>query len=275
MRAIVMTILMLTCVSQYAQPQLLRYVPEDDLTIIELSKKLDEISGLAIRTEGKLFAHGDEEGKIFQLNLESGEIEKWFEIGKKDVEKDFEGIAIVEEKFYLVSSKGDIYEFSEGEDEAEVAFVKYETDLKGKYDVEGLCYYKSTQSLLLACKEFPGKELDDSRAVYSFNLKSKRLDEEPRFIINLNKLENKWDVEKFKPSAITRHPVSGSFFILGGKGFIIIEVSADGKVIGEMELSEKYHQQPEGIIILDDLTMVISDEADKEKATLTFYPYHE
>ena len=275
MRAIVMIILLFAGISQYAQSQLFRYVPKDDLTTIKLSKKLDEISGLAISTDLKIFTHGDEEGKIFQLNLKTGEIEKWFEIGDKDVEKDFEGISIVKEKFYLVSSKGDIYEFIEGEDEAEVAFEKYETDLKGKYDVEGLCYDQSTESLLLACKEFPGKELDDSRAVYSFNLKAKRLDEEPRFIINLNKLENKWDVEKFKPSAITRHPETGSFFVLGGKGFIIIEISADGEVIGEMKLSEDYHRQPEGIIILDDLTMVISDEADKEKATLTFYPYHE
>lgn len=241
---------------------------------VELSKKLKEISGLALSADGRLFTHGDEKGTIYQLDVETGKILKEFEIGDKKIEEDFEGIAIAENKFYMVVSNGDIYEFEEGEDGAEVKYEVYKTELKSKYDVEGLCYDKGTYSLLLACKEFAGKEFDDSRAVYLFDLKKKKLDNKPRFIISLNKLEKNWDVEKFKPSAIERHPVSGTYFILGGKGLVVLEISSDGKIIDEMILNEKYHRQPEGITFLKDGTMIISDEADKDKAVLTFYKYH-
>lgn len=238
---------------------------------VELSKKLKEISGLALTADQRLFAHGDEKGTIYQLDTENGEIIKEFEIGDKNIEEDFEGIAIVGDRFYLVESNGDIYEFEEGEDNQEVDYEVYKTDLKSKFDVEGLCYDEKTNSLLLACKEFAGKKYDESRAVYSFDLKKKKLEEKPRFIISLNKLDKKWDVDKFKPSAIERNLKSGTFFILGGKGLVILEISDDGKVLDEMILDEKYHHQPEGITFLKDGTMIISDEADKDKATLTFY----
>ena len=241
---------------------------------VELSKKLKEISGLALSEDGRLFAHGDEKGTIYQLDQLTGEIMKEFRIGRKKVEEDFEAIAIVGKMFYLVTSNGDIYEFEEGANNEEVMFHLYKTELKSKFDVEGLCYDTNTNSLLLACKEFAGKKIDDSRSIYSFDLEKKKLIENPKYIISLNKLEKKWDVDNFKPSAIEQNPTSETFFILGGKELVLLELSTDGKVINEMVLNKKLHHQPEGITFLKDKTMVISDEADKDRATLTFYRYH-
>lgn len=257
-----------------AQPQLAHYIPKDNLTSVELNKKLDEISGLALSPEGKLFAHGDEEGKIFQLDKTSGRIIKEFEIGKKDVEEDFEDLAIVGNRFYLVSSKGDIYEFKEGMNDDEVPFTKYETELKSKYDVEGLCYEPQTETLLLACKEFAGKEFEDKKTIYSFDLKTKKVNKEPRFVISLKQLEKEWDIDQFKPSGLIRHPFSGTFIILGGEGRVIIEISAEGEILNKMELDEDFHNQPEGITILNDGTMIMADEGGKGKATLIYYPYN-
>lgn len=240
---------------------------------IELSKKLKEISGLALTADDRLFAHGDEKGTVYQLDTESGEILKEFEIGDKNIKADFEGIAIADNKFYMVVSNGDLYEFEEGEDGERVDYEVYKTGLKSKFDVEGLCYDKKTNSLLLACKEFAGKEYDQSRTVYSFDLKKKKLGDKPRFIISLNKLEQNRDVNEFKPSAIERHPESGTFFILGGKGLAMLEISEEGKIIDELILDPQYHYQPEGIAFLKDGTMIISDEAFEDKATLTFYKY--
>lgn len=257
-------------ISLYSQSQFYKY-SNPKPTQLELPKELKEISGLALTDDQRLFAHGDEKGTIYQLDINTGEIVKEFEIGDKKVEEDFEGIATVNNKIFMVVSNGDIYEFEEGENDEEVDYKVYKTDLKSKFDVEGLCYDKETNSLLLACKEFAGKKYDESKTVYSFDLKKKKLDEKPRFIISLNKLEKKWDVDKFKPSAIERHPKSGTYFILGGKGLVILEISKEGNVMDEMILDKEYHHQPEGIAFLKSGTMIISDEADKDKATLTFY----
>jgi len=247
----------------------------NNLVQIELPKKLKEISGLALTADERLFTNGDEKGTIYELSLNSGEILKKFELGDKKVEEDFEGIAIVGKKIYLVVSNGDIYEFEEGTDNEEVDYKVYNTELKSKFDVEGLCYDKTTNSLLLACKEFAGKDYNTSKTVYSFNLKKKKIDDEPRFVIPLNKLEKKWNVNNFKPSAIELNQFSDTFFILGGKALAILEISKDGKIVDEMILDNKYHHQPEGIAFLKNGTMIISDEANKGNATLTFYQYRQ
>lgn len=239
---------------------------------VELSKKLKEISGLALTSDERLFAHGDEIGTIYQIDFKTGDIIKEFQLGDKKVEEDFEGISLANGKFYLVVSDGNLYEFEEDKDGGKVDYKIFETRLKQKYDVEGLCFDPETNSLLLACKEFAGKDLEKSRAVYSFDLEKKELSEEPRFVISLSKLEKKWNVDEFKPSAIEKTP-SGSYLILGGKGLVVLEISSKGKIIDEMILSEEYHHQPEGIAILEDGTLVISDEAGKGRATLTFYNY--
>jgi hypothetical protein len=51
--------------------------------------------------------------------------------------------------------------------------------------VEGLCYDPETTSLLLACKDYPGKGFEKNKAVYSFALHTITLDEKPRFLIPL------------------------------------------------------------------------------------------
>ncbi len=132
---------------------------------VKLLKKLDEISGLAISGDGRLFCHDDESGAIYQLDKESGNIIKTFYIGKKNGRReDFEGLAIVGETFYLITSDGYLFEFPEGADDAHVDYKKYKTGLSEDFDIEGLCYDPETRALLLACKDSPKKGNEQPRA---------------------------------------------------------------------------------------------------------------
>src|SRR3990172_4198866 len=74
---------------------------------VRLDKSLTEISGLTFSGE-KLFTHNDEAGIIFQLEPGSGKILKIFSLGDKKLRKDFEGIDFTKDKFYLITSNGDI-----------------------------------------------------------------------------------------------------------------------------------------------------------------------
>ncbi len=80
---------------------------------LKLSSYLKEISGLAAAEDGRIFTHDDERGIVYQLNYKEGKIVKRFSIGKKIPNRDFEGIAIVKDEFYLITSSGNIYEFKE------------------------------------------------------------------------------------------------------------------------------------------------------------------
>ena len=253
---------------------------------IKLPKKLQEISGLAMTNDGRLFGHDDEKSVVYQIDYKDGSIIKSFSVGEKTVKKDFEGIAIVDDYFYLVSSNGEIYEFKEGENKSSVSYKRYKTKLSAKNDVEGLCYDPDSNTLLLACKGFPGKNLEGKRAVYAFSLPTKKLNKNPRFIISVSEVNklNESDVanrlgdffmlteDSFAPSGIERNSQRNSFFILSSRGRLIVEVSTKGEIIKTILLDKKHHNQPEGITFSDKQSLIIGDEGGSGRAKITEYP---
>jgi uncharacterized protein YjiK len=252
---------------------------------VKLSKKLQELSGLAMTPDGRLFGHDDEKSFIYQIDYITGKIVKQFSLGEKVIKKDFEGIAIVKEMFYLVTSNGEIYEFREGEDNSSVPFEIYKTKLTSKNDVEGLCYDPASESLLLACKGDPGKKYKGQRAVYSFMLAEKKLKKIPRFLISIEEVNRYNDSEltqklgdfflltedSFAPSGIEKHPKSNTFYILSFHGRKIVEVSENGNILRVIFLDKKHHNQPEGITFSIDLSLLVGDEGGSGKSKITRY----
>lgn len=234
---------------------------------IKLSKELNEISGLTFSDSGNLFCHTDEAGIIYQLDINSGKIIKKFFIGESLLKGDFEDITFAKGYFYLVSSSGIILKFREGMGNEKVSFIKFTTPLSPKNDIEGIVYDNTTNSLLLSCKESPGKKLKNVKAIYRFSLDDNKLINEPYILIKENELNN--FVSNFKPSGITLMD-NGNILVLGGKSRGIIEISRQGKIINKIKLNN-YHLQPEGIAISNNGILVISDEAAGENPHLTIY----
>lgn len=238
---------------------------------VVLPPELNEISGLAMTDDGRLFTHNDENSEVSQVDFKTGKVVKHFFLGGINLHKDFEGIAIVGKRFFLVKSNGDLYEFAEGNDGATVPIKVYETNLSKNNDIEGLCYDPKTDCLLLACKESPGKKLGEAKAIYAFSLKTMSLVEEPRFVLPLEKLAEASKGGRFNPSGIEYNPTSGTFLIVAAEGKSLVEVSPDGEIIGEARLNGKQHKQAEGITFGPDNMLLISDEARGEQPTITRY----
>ncbi|HET9948557.1 MAG TPA: hypothetical protein VFQ22_06525, partial [Longimicrobiales bacterium] len=116
-----------------------------------LPGRLDEISGLALTPDGRLFAHDDERATIHEIDLSTGEVGKRFSLGEPPLEGDFEGLAVAGDRFFLVTSEGVLYEFAEGADREAVAYDTRDTGLAG-CEVEGLDHDAASGELLLACK---------------------------------------------------------------------------------------------------------------------------
>jgi len=258
---------------------------ENRISNFKLPNKLSEISGLAVTNDNRIFTHNDEKSIVYQLDYNSGKILKSFTVGKKTQKEDFEGIAFANGLFYLVTSKGDLYEFSEGDDNEEVKYEKYKTHLNADNDVEGLCYDPNNNSLLLACKGNPGKKIKGNRTVYEFSLDEKKLKKNPRFILPVKDIMENYNSDfnsklgefflikddTFAPSGIEYNPSTDNFFVLSFKGRMIVEISKTGKILKQYFLDSKEHRQPEGITFTKDNKLVISDESAGKKATLTVY----
>jgi uncharacterized protein YjiK len=241
------------------------------LFVYELDMGLTEISGLAVNDEGRLFAHNDEIGSIFELDPKNGRIIKWFYLGPNKIYEDFEAVAINGEEFYLITSNGLLYKFYDQPDGKYSQYEKIRTGLTGSFEIEGMCYDPKTHSLLLASKNFAGKNYKDSRAVYSFDLNTKKLSDKPRFVISLTELEKKFNVKNFSPSGMERIDKTGNFLIISSGERGVLEISPSGRIVSFQELDKKRHQQPEGVTVLKDGTLLIADEGGKKKATLTGY----
>lgn len=237
---------------------------------VTLSPELNEISGLAITSDNRLFTHNDENGTITEIDASTGTIQKQFQLGGKAATKDFEGIAIVGKRFFMATSAGLIFEFAEGKQGEIVPATAYETELSTKNDIEGLCYDPATHSLLLACKEDAGKGFNGMKAVYAFSLDSMKLILQPRFLLPLAQLLKESRGSQFNPSGIEFNPRSRTFFIVAAEGKSLVEVSPEGTILGQVKL-DKFHRQAEGITFTTDGTLLISDEARGEKPTIARY----
>ncbi|MCX6151175.1 MAG: SdiA-regulated domain-containing protein [Ignavibacteriales bacterium] len=245
-------------------------VQNKKVQVISLPKELKEISGMAFTKDGRLFAHNDNKGIVYQIDFNSGSIVKSFSVGRKPLRADFEEIEIVDKKFFLVTSNGYLVEFTEGKNNSYVDFKKYDTGLTESYNIEGLCYDPETNSLLLACKDFPGPGYGNYRTVYSFSLTSNKLNKKPRFVLPVDYITQKLEINNFRPSGIRRHPISGTFFIISARDQSLIEVSRDGKIINLAKLIKHKHNQPEGIAFAPDNSLFISDEG-KQFGQITKY----
>lgn len=240
---------------------------------IELPDYLNEVSGLATFGSKYLFMHNDEDGVIFIYDLASKKIVRKIKIGDKNIKEDFEGIAVKGDTVFLSTSNGKIYSvLLKNRSEADIIYVE-KIKINDRINLEGLCFDKELNSLILPNKIEIDKKHRDERILYSFDIAKKRFSNEPLIKISLVELKKKYKIDNFSPTAIEIHPLNKNIFILSSQEKCIVELNPDGKILNASKLDEKNHRQPEGLTFLSDLSMVISDEASGKKAELTIIPF--
>jgi uncharacterized protein YjiK len=253
--------------TQVSSAVLDRYDFEKRTRHFDLPGRLDEISGLAMTSDGRLFAHDDERGRIYRIDPATGEVGASFDLGSTAVPGDFEGIALIGERFFLVTSLGFLYEFREGSDGASIGYRVTDSGVGAGCEVEGLDYDPVDDALLLACKTAsrepgvivihrlpvdPARDRPAPLRVQKQDLSSHGLDPE------------------FDPSAIAVD-AGGTILLLSGRHEALVEIDRSGAVVAARALSRRRHPQPEGLAIAADGTLYIADEANGGDAQLTVY----
>lgn len=244
---------------------------------IELDRYLKNISGLAFTPDDRLFCDLDDSTDIVQIDTKSGAVIKRFYVGdgskkhSEELKSNYEDLAIIGERFFILNSHGRILECKEGKNGEHVEFTAYKTKLKKDNNPEGICFDSETNALLLACKDYPGEGYDKHKAIYTLPLSTMTLADTPRFLLPYSKLRKNTEDGDFRPSGIIRHPVTGTFFVMTYHGHSIVEITKDGMILNQRDLPEDIHPQPEGIALSKDLTLYISDEGKDILPRLTAY----
>lgn len=237
----------------------------------DLPGRLREVSGLAVTSDGRLFAHDDERARVYQVDPGSGDVIKRFDVGEGGIRGDFEGIAVAGDRFYLVESNGTLYEFQEGEEKEDVSFRERKTGLGRRCEVEGLAHDPDSDALLLVCKSTRGRDLRDHLVVFAAPLATLEPEAEPRYRIPYASLQDVGARGRLHPSGIEVHPLTRHIFVVAAREEGIVEIDRTGRFVRAAELPGKLHVQPEGIAFVLD-RLALADEGSGRKATLTLYP---
>ena len=253
----------------------------------DMPNDLEEISGIYLMDDGRFACIQDELGIIFIYDSSERKVVKEIRFDK---DNDYEDIEIIGEDAYVLEADGDIRwvkNFLSGE----VNVVKYETLLRTDNDTEGLTYDPVHETLLVACKGDPslkdGPEYKDKRAVYSFSLKTKRLEETPFLLMDLDKLMQMEDMNalarlsyrlaaaldpngdvRFQPSAIAIHPETDNIYILSFTSTMLTVFDRSGNLKNVIALDKKIFQQPEGMCFDKKGNLFISNEANGGTANI-------
>jgi uncharacterized protein YjiK len=253
-----------------AQPLAERYDLERRAGRFDLPGRLDEVSGLGFTPDGRLFAHGDERARIHEIDLVGEGAGKRFSLGDPAIQGDFEGLEIIGDRFFLITSTGFLYETREGaEDRAEMSFRAVDTGLGSRCEAEGLAYDPLNNELLVSCKRSSLRQ--DGAVVYRLPVEPGRRRPDP-FVIPTRQLEALGFGDEFHPSGIAVDPESGNLVLVSAREELIVEADRAGNVLSAFRFPGNRHPQPEGIAFGPGGVLYIADEAaGRENGRITFY----
>lgn len=237
-----------------------------------LPRALDEISGLATDGAGRLFAHDDEKAIVYELDPAAQRVVKRFAFGQPAARGDFEGIAVVGDRVYLTDSDGVLYAGRGGEDGEAVPFDTYPTGIGRSCEVEGLAWDEGVRSLLFACKTPRVAALRGRIALFAWSPQGGTSPSAPSIRVPLTAIARRLGHGAVSPSELLRDPATGHLLILAARAHAIVEITGSGDVVSVARLPRALHRQAEGLAFDRDGALLVSDEANGGRATLTAYP---
>lgn len=240
------------------------YRAEPD-TVRKLPGALREISGLAFH-RGQLLAHDDEFGRIYSIDPATGVI-GIFATLRGPVRDDFEGIAVLGDTVWLMTSTGRLYGVKATASSTPVAFALHHTGLGKRCELEGLAADASQGVLLLPCKVLP----KNGRGVVVYRWKlAAGAPATPATVTVTPGSVKQAGAPHFHPSAVEMVPGSDHLLVLSSGPPALLEFDGAGSPKGYLRLSSK-HAQPEGLAIGSGGDLFISDEGGNGAGRLAVY----
>lgn len=237
---------------------------------------LAEISGLSFEAPGTLLAVQDEDGILYEFDLETKSIVNSWKFGKSG---DYEGVELVGDSLFILKSNGDLLLIRRS-DTLKHNSQKFKTALESKNDTEGLGYDPTRNALMIACKADGFKD-KNNKEVALFDLNKMEMKDSPVFSISKKDLERFYehnrsaDYEKdrfqFNPSGIAFNPADSLFYMIASVGKLMLALDRTGRIVNTYSIPATILGQPEGICFSPDGTLYLSSEGDGDKGYIVSY----
>jgi hypothetical protein len=227
-----------------------------------LPDAIREVSGLATDNAGQLYLHDDEIGQVYRLDPATGAVITVAKIHEPPLRADFEGIALLEDDIWLVTSKAKLYRIIDGRKltNAVVDSTVFQTGLKKICEVEGLDDFGG--KLVMACKTNYNKADENAVLLYFFDPVTQTTEIFLR--LSLEKIGQK----HFSPSALV--VTADKVYLLGAKQRRLIVVDHAGALLATHKLAKLVHPQAEGLGIYKG-QIYIADEGSSRGGRIASY----
>lgn len=227
-----------------------------------LNAQLVEISGLAAASEHSVFAHNDEFAIVYEIDIRDGSVPRAFALGDPTTKGDFEGIAAYNDRIYLVTSSGLIYEADISDHRARARFNVYDTGVGAFCEVEGLSRTPTPGEFFVLCKR-PRKGGSDGRlSIYRWSLADRRAVDEPAFSIRFRDFLPGSEREAFRPAGIEWDAATQTMMIVSSRSQMVYAFDPTGKFLRKHKLPADRHPQSEGLAVLSSGAILIADEGN-------------
>ena len=234
-----------------------------------LPAALREISGLAFH-RGVLLAHDDEIGRIYSINPVTGAV-AIFATLRGPIHDDFEGIAVLRDTVWLMTSSGTLYGVKATASSAPVAFALHQTGLGKRCELEGLAADSANGVLLLPCKTLPknGRGV----VVYRWNLAqgARRDSRDGERGAGRPQEGGRAGRASQRDRGRARHRSPAGTFIRPPRPARVRRQQVSP--VGALRLPRR-HAQPEGLALAANGDIFVSDEGGNGAGTLAIYRCH-
>ena len=234
-----------------------------------MPNELREISGLALLPNGRVLAHDDEVGRIYEIDPKTGIIERRFALSGSP-RGDFEGITVAGSDIYLLQSDGWLFRFQIAANGDEAQYERFNTQLGKECEFEGVAFEADSSQLVLPCKKVHNKGFKHDIVMYKVMLPLSRPLRTTVATIPMDDVleANHW--KEVSPSDIAIDPVTRNYVLVAAREKALVVVSPDGQVV-KAEALPPGHEQAEGVAVTPDGILIISDEATHRPADITLY----
>lgn len=233
---------------------------------LKLPKPLREISGLTQSSDGALLAVADEKAHIYRIDMQIPLVERLTKFGDPVEKGDFEGITLVDQELYVVTSKGVLWH--KQLQAAAKDYRKYKTGIGSQCEVEGLTAWVEKQLLLILCKEGRNRDTRNQLTVFGWSTAARSLLPEPVFQLSYRSA----GLPALSPSGIAFTADRQRLFIVAARQQFFVELNLDGSIARSGPLPfPATHPQTEGVVISAANTLYLADEGGKDRGTVTRY----
>ena len=147
----------------------------------------------------------------------------------------------------------------------------YDTGVGPHCETEGLVDGPKDGDFLILCKKPRQNKLKDRLVIFLWSLGDRAPVSSPWLNVPLDGLVDPLEQANFHPSAFFWRRDAGRFLIVSAKGHSAIEIDEQGKLIDRVKLDKAEHPQPEGLTLMPDGRLVISDEGARGYGKIEVY----